>query len=133
MVNDMFIFAGPPHAPEGATLLTSSTSQSLGLHWRPGYHGGYPPQWFVLQYKAVEEDTFSTYNDSLPSTDSMTVTVTGLQPQTNYTLQLFARNSRPPGGDKKRNHARSSYVILSGLTRRKIYCIVEVLHELYVC
>ena len=118
LVIDILLLAGPAHAPQDAVVMPSSTSQSLELRWRPGYHGGYPPQWFVLMYKpAAHEGNFITSNHSVTAADDgfVTITVTGLQPRTNYSLELFAVNSRP------HDRASSDHILLSGVTRRKAF------------
>ena len=123
MVIDILVLAGPAHAPQDAVVMPSSTSQSLELRWRPGYHGGYPPQWFILMYKAANEGSFVISNHSVTSADDgfVTVTITGLQPHTNYSLELFARNNRPPSDGQMRDRASSDHVLLSGVTRRKAF------------
>ena len=117
MVIAILMFAGPAHAPQDADVMPTSTSQSLELRWHPGYHGGYPPQWFVLMYKPADEGSFITSNHSVTAADDgfVTVTVTGLKPRTNYSLELFAVNSRP------HDRASSDHILLSGVTKCKAF------------
>ncbi|KAI0241915.1 hypothetical protein LSAT2_015480, partial [Lamellibrachia satsuma] len=90
---------GPAREPLDFTILNNHTSIALTLRWRPGFHGGYSPQTFTLQYRASNEVALKPWGDVFNYTaDKKTwyeATVTGLQPQTQYVFSLYAENSRP--------------------------------------
>ncbi|KAK2171898.1 hypothetical protein NP493_1005g00049 [Ridgeia piscesae] len=111
---------GPAREPLSFTILSNHTSVALTLQWHPGFDGGHPPQTFTLQYRASTEVTLRTWSDIFShKTDGVTryqATVTGLRPQTEYVLSLYAENSRPPA----QGPSRSDTVTQMGRTRGQL-------------
>ena len=90
---EQFVFSivliGPPNVPDNFKV-TSNTSTSVCLSWRPGYNGGSTVQ-FVLKHKSKREPDYVSTGPNLPE-DTTQYCVKDLEPKTKYEFLLMAEN-----------------------------------------
>ena len=108
-VQKHFLFSvhlpGPPHVP-GDFHVTSRTSASVCLSWRPGYDGGYKVQFSLLMRQNGESDD-ELVAPNIPETTSQHC-VRGLNQQTTYEFQLVARNKYNGGSESEAASVQAS-------------------------
>ena len=86
------MFAEPPEPPT-AVFVSDVSSRSVVVTWYPSYDGNTPVLSYVLQYRdRMTPVTMASRNVSVGGSMT-TATITGLQPDTEYQLQVFSSNS----------------------------------------
>lgn len=82
---------GIPEAPTEFTVIGAAETELL-LSWLPGFHGG-DNQTFILEYKTYNSDWSKNLIEGDLTQEVMNATISHLEPATNYTLRISARNS----------------------------------------
>ncbi|KAG8193428.1 hypothetical protein JTE90_009645 [Oedothorax gibbosus] len=80
---------GPPDPPYNIRIVNTS-SDSIVLSWTPGYSSGLPQQ-FRVRHHPTSGQPGPRYTDVFP-TNSTVFAVAGLEPETEYSFALSARN-----------------------------------------
>ena len=104
------VLIGPPNVPDNFKV-TSHTSTSVCLSWRPGYNGGSTVQ-FVLIYKATREAGYVSTGPNLPEGTTQ-YCVKDLEPETKYEFLLMAENKFK---GRSESDVTSTQVMTSGKT-----------------
>ncbi|CAG2197049.1 unnamed protein product [Mytilus edulis] len=79
------VSASAPFIPKN--LQPSPKQTQILVWWTPGFDGGYR-QWFIVEYKDIEDLYWSNQTANL----SNSAVIGGLQPATKYLIRIFARN-----------------------------------------
>ena len=86
------MFAEPPEPPT-AVFVSDVSSRSVVVTWYPSYDGNTPVLHYVLRYRdRMAPVHVMSGNVSVPGTLT-TATISGLQPDTEYQVQVFSSNS----------------------------------------
>ena len=114
--SEMFVFIvvliGPPNVPDNFKV-SSHTSTSVCLSWRPGYNGGSTVQ-FVLKYKSKREPGYVSPGPNLPE-DTTQYCVKDLEPETMYEFLLMAENKFK---GRSESNVTSTQAMTSGKTNQ---------------
>ncbi|VDI41440.1 Hypothetical predicted protein [Mytilus galloprovincialis] len=79
------VSASAPFTPK--IVRTDAKQTQIYVLWAPRFDGGYP-QWFIIEYKEMGDIYWN--NQTINASNS--TFIGGLQPATNYLIQMFARN-----------------------------------------
>ena len=86
----ILLYLAAPTKPLNLAVTTTDTSAILS--WNPPiFSGGCEDLFYIVKYKASQEQQFPYYSPSLPITNT-SVTVTSLAPLTMYTFMIVAEN-----------------------------------------
>lgn len=77
--------------PTEFTVIGAAETE-LYLSWLPGFHGG-DNQTFILEYKSYNSDWSKHIIEGDLTQEVVNATISHLEPATNYTLKITARNS----------------------------------------
>ena len=86
----IFVYIATPTKPLNLTAMATDTSAILSWH-PPIFNGGREDLFYIVKYKASQEQQFTYYSPSPPITDT-SVTVPSLAPLTTYTFMIVAEN-----------------------------------------
>ena len=116
---------GPPSPPENLEVLANRSSD-ISVSWRAGFHGGYPPQTFIVT--AQDTETGEAYEvmvqqDGETEGKQLTATITGLEADTQYRISVRAKNNRP----KAKGKNVSEYNCIAARTASMLYCFPSVI------
>ena len=86
----IFVYLAAPSKPLNLAVITIGTS--IILSWNPPiFDGEREDVFYIVKYKASQEQQFTYYSPSPPVIDT-SVTVTSLAPLTMYTFMIVAEN-----------------------------------------
>ena len=110
----LFAVSEPPEPPS-AVFVTEVTSRSVTVSWSPAYDGNTPILGYMIQYRdrLSWHHKLSGHNLTVPGT-ATEATLTGLEPYTEYQVEVFSRNSVGVGSPSKQLLATTSQEAPSG-------------------
>ena len=82
--------------------INQTSPYSLTILLKPGFHMGYPPQTFQVQYKRAPDKEFITYTGNVREArendnDFFNIVIGPLMPDTTYDIRVRSRNMCPSG------------------------------------